>query len=62
MLRPALQVIGFPVTCSLTRAGRNSALSTDGYFVSAFATHSGANESRYRQNRNTQQIVASTAG
>jgi hypothetical protein len=27
---------------------RNPALSTDGYFASAFATHCGANEWRYR--------------
>jgi hypothetical protein len=33
----------------------------DDYFASAFATHGGANEWRYRQNRNTQQIGASTA-
>jgi hypothetical protein len=38
----------------------NSALRIEGYFASAFATHSGANESRYRQNRNIQQIVANS--
>lgn len=39
----------------------DSASGTHGYFASAFATHSGANESRYRQNRKIQQIAATAA-